>query len=486
MESSPRPQEEQAQTLTQQVNEGSPVGGPWRRIAVTAGRIMSWAVLTPSRAGLRTWSGLRPPQQFVLGFALYALAGLLLLSLPFAQRTPTDPLDNLFNVVSAISTTGLTTGALHDLYTPFGHAVLLALFQIGGIGFMTLASVLVIARGGRLSESHLGVLKSTFAVPRNFVMQHFIVQVVVFTVACEAAGTLLLWWRFAAAGVEAPLWSAFFHSVSAFTTAGFGLYPDSLERFAGDPVVCGVVGALSYLGAVGFIVVQDVWYSIKFRERMLTFTSRVIVLMTVAVFAAGFLALFFGEPTISARPLGERLLAAAFQAMTASSTAGFNTVPIGALGPAALMVLMLAMVVGASPSGTGGGIRTTGLSALLAVVVSVVRGREKVAWLGNEIPPGRVLYAVASATMYLLALAAGLVVLAATESSSFLALVFEAVSALSTVGLSMGVTAELSDAGKLAVVALMFIGRCGPLTIGLALLRPEPGPSTLPRDDLAV
>lgn len=442
--------------------------------------------MVPPRAGLRLWARLRPAQQLALGFAAYALVGVALLSLPFAQQSAVGPIDNLFNVVSAISTTGLTTTSVADGYTLFGEFVILALFQLGGVGFMTLSSLFILARGGRLSESRLGVLKAGFAVPRYFVMPHFVAHVVFFTAACETAGAAVLWWRFAALGVDGPLWAAVFHSVSAFATAGFSLNNNSLEPFAADWVVNGVIGALSYLGAIGFIVAQDVWYSIKLRERMLTFTSKVILWMTGAVFAAGTGWLFLMEPSVRVLPLGERLLASAFQAMTASTTAGFNTIPIGALSHGTLLVLMLAMVIGASPSGTGGGIKTTSVSALLGNLMSVLRGRDTVVWLGHEVPPARVGYATAAATLYLIGLAAGTLLLCVGERKDFLTLLFEAASAIGTVGLSMGITADLSVCGKIILIVLMFVGRCGPLTIGLALLRPGGGGPGARRDDLAV
>lgn len=180
------------------------------------------------------------------------------------------------------------------------------------------------------------------------------------------------------------------------------------------------------------------------------------------------------------------MLASAFQIVSASSTAGFNTIPIASMTAPGLVVLMLVMLIGASPSGTGGGIKTTSVSAILGNLFSVLRGRQRVVWLGHEIPMVRVLYAFAATSLYLSGLFIGVLLLCLTESKPFLPLVFEAASAIGTVGLSMGVTADLSTAGKLTIIALMFAGRCGPLTIGLALLRPDRDAQPPPQDDLAV
>ncbi len=458
----------------------------WRRLVLAAARIATWAVLAPPRAGLRAWSRLRPVQQLVAGFALYTTIGTMLLSLPLAQKGSHHLIDHLFSAASAISTTGLTTISTVDSYTFLGQFVLVAMFQIGGVGFMTLSSMVILARGKALSEPRVDVLRAGFAVPHYFVMQHFLIHVVVFTAIIETLGAAALYGRFAALGVEQPLWRAVFHSVSAFATAGFSLQNDSLESFRSDWVLNLIIGVLSYLGAIGFIVVQDVWYSIKLRERLLTFTSKVILSLTAAVFVAGTLVLCFCEPSVSELPAPQRLLASAFQVMTASSTAGFNTIPIGSMSAAGLVVIMVAMLIGASPSGTGGGIKTTTVSAILGNLSSVLRGRERIVWLGHEIPLVRVFSAFAAASLYLIGLCAGVLLLCFTETKPFLPVVFEAASAIGTVGLSMGITPELTFAGKLVVIVLMFAGRCGPLTIGLALLRPHEGASGARADDLAV
>jgi trk system potassium uptake protein TrkH len=480
------PSADKSKRIAENLNRPAPRLRGWRRILLTLGRVASWSVLAPPRAGLRAWSRLNPVQQFVAGFGFYAVIGAILLCMPFAQQQHASMIDNAFNAVSAISTTGLTTISVSDSYTFFGEFVLLVLFQVGGVGFMTLASVLLLARGRSLPKAHVEVLKAGFSVPHYFVMQHFIVQVVTFTIVCESAGALLLWWRFSGAGVEDPLWSAVFHAVSAFATAGFSLNNSSMEGFASDWVVNLVIGTLSYLGAIGFIVVQDLWYSLKHREKMITFTSKVILVMTAGVFIVGTTLLFFCEPSVRGLPLNERLLASGFQVMTASSTAGFNTIPIGSMSSAGLVVVMIAMLIGASPSGTGGGIKTTSVSAIFGNLLSVLRRREKVIWLGREIPMVRILYAFAASSIYLIGLCAGVLVLCLTEAQEFLPIVFESASAIGTVGLSMGITGELSVPGKLAIIALMFAGRCGPITIGLALLRPEDQPSSSRGDDLAV
>lgn len=482
----PAPQPSESAQLTSELNSPAPPPGRARSVLQTIGRAAAWWVFVPPRRGLRAWARLRPAQQLALGFASYVLIGTLLLALPFAQASPAPLLDHLFTAASAVSTTGLSTVSIADTYTFFGELVVLILFQLGGIGYMTLSSLILLARGRNLSPQRLGVLRAGFAVPHYFVLPRFVVQVAVFTLAVEGVGAAVLWWRFSALGVEEPLWHAIFHAVSAFATAGFSLNNNSLEPFAGDWIVNLTIAVLCYLGAIGFIVVQDVWYSLRLRERMLTFTSKVILTMSLAIFLAATLAVFFLDPSVRGMPADDRLLASAFQAMTASTTAGFNTIPIAQMGLPALLVILAVMLVGASPAGTGGGIKTTSVSALLANLTSVLRGRDRVVWLRHEIPMARLLLAHAAATLYLGVLAIGVLLLSLTEKHQVFPLIFEAASAIGTVGLSMGLTAELSPAGKLIIILLMFIGRCGPLTLGLALLRPDTNTSNLRRDDLAV
>jgi len=215
----------------------------------------------------------KPIQLLTLGFLSYVLIGTILLCLPFSQQRAASVLDNLFSVVSAVSTTGLTTVSVSGSYTFFGELVLLGLFQLGGIGYMTLTSFILLSRQQPLSVVREGVLKTEFALPAGLSIRHFVVQVVWFTLIIETFGALLLWRHFTLVGVSEPLWSAVFHSVSAFATAGFSLYDNSLVDFAGNPMINFAIGSLCYLGALGFIVLQDAWLSARLVERRLTLTS---------------------------------------------------------------------------------------------------------------------------------------------------------------------------------------------------------------------
>ncbi|MGQ0793572.1 MAG: TrkH family potassium uptake protein [Deltaproteobacteria bacterium] len=428
---------------------------------------------------------LRPFQLLALGFLSYVIIGALLLSLPFSRAAPVKFVDNVFNVTSAMSTTGLATVSVADSYTFFGELVLLILFQLGGIGYMTVTSFIILSRGQTLSATRIKVLTAEFTLPEGFQITQFVKHIIVFTVLIEAIGTTLLFFEFRAAGVKDTLWSAVFHSVSAFATAGFSLNNNSLEDFRGNGIVNVTVALLCYLGAIGFIVLQDAFLAVRHREYRITFTSKVILGITVAIFFALTPLFYLVEPALVGLPTFERLLAAAFQVMTASSTAGFNTIPIGQLSAASLSLIIGAMIIGASPSGTGGGIKTTSISAFGGILVSTLKGNKVITFFGHEVPMFRLMTAISATALYIIVLQIGVFLLTLTEQQDSLKLMFEAASALGTVGLSMGITGELSHLGKWIVITLMFMGRVGPLTIGLALFHSPKDADNHQKSDLA-
>ena len=429
---------------------------------------------------------LHPVRMVALGYLAYILAGWVLLALPVSHAaTPVSALDALFTSASALSTTGLTTVSTGHGFSLFGQLVILVLIQIGGIGYMTFGSFVALSRRGGLSDRREQIGKVVFSMPAEFRIAKFIRSVILFTVLVESLGVVALYLAFRRAGLDQPLWSAVFHSISAFCTAGFGLYDTNFEALRGNVAVNAILGVLSYLGAIGFIVFVDAWRRLIGKTDRITLTSRIILVTTAWVSLAGIVLFYVGEPSIRALPPYERLTASAFQVMAAVTTVGFNTLPIGQLSQASLFLLIMLMVVGASPSGTGGGLKTTTFSALFGVIRSALLGRDKVTFWRKEIPEERIRLAIASLGFYVGALIAGCYLLALSEALPFEGLLFEAASALGTVGLSTGITAQLTPIGKLVLVLLMFIGRVGPLTFGVALFFPA-GPRPRGKEDLAI
>jgi trk system potassium uptake protein TrkH len=430
---------------------------------------------------------MHPAKLVLLGYASYTLFGWLLLCLPIAQRASgTGALDHLFIATSAISTTGLVTISISDSYTRFGQIAVLLLIQLGGIGYMTLGSFVILAGKRELSRTRMAIGKTVFSLPESFDLGHFIKGVVAFTFIIETAGAVVLFFLFRASGQPDAAESAIFHSISSFCTAGFSLYNNSFEGFANNFWINATIAALSYLGAIGFIVCLDFWNMATGRVKAITLTSKIILWTTFWLSCAGTLLLFLGEPSLRSEPVETRLLESFFQAMSAMTTVGFNTVGIGGLSKASVLLLIVLMVIGASPSGTGGGLKCTTFSAFLGVMRSAIRGEQEVRFWNRPIPVERVWTAVGSVGFYLFALVIGTYLLEMTEHTPFDQNFFEAASALGTVGLSMGITASLSNIGKIIIILLMFCGRLGPLTFGMALFGKPDIPVRNHDNDLAV
>ncbi|MBN1269357.1 MAG: potassium transporter KtrB [Kiritimatiellae bacterium] len=439
------------------------------------------------RGFLRFVNSLHPVRTVALGYLSYITLGWIVLSLPFSHAAgAVTALDALFTSTSAVSTTGLVTVSTGHDYNLLGQIMILILIQLGGLGYMTLGSFVVLSRSAVLSERRHAIGKAVFSMPEEFRIDKFIRSVVLFTAITETIGALALYLAFRGAGIGRPAWSAVFHSVSAFCTAGFGLYDDSFERLRGNLPVNVILGVLAYLGAIGFIVFVDGWRRITGKTPRLTLTSRIILVTTAWVSLTGIILFFVAEPTIQDLPPHERLTAACFQIMTSITTVGFNTIPVGKLSQASLFLMTMLMVIGASPAGTGGGLKTTTFTAVFGVIRTSLLGREKVTFWGKEIPHERIRVAVASLGFYTGALVIGCYLLALTETLPFEGLLFEAASALGTVGLSTGITTQLTPLGRFIVIGLMFIGRLGPLAFGMALFFPHVTPGDRDREDLAV
>ncbi len=412
-----------------------------------------------------------PPSKLLLiGYLSYILVGWVLLCLPVAQQVPASALDVLFIATSAVSTTGLVTVDPGGTFTGFGEGVILALIQMGGLGYMTIGSFATLSLSQRLTGVRARATRMAFNLPERIKPAQFVRSVVIFTFVAELAGAAALYFFFAAAGEENPLWLAVFHSVSAFCTAGFSLFPTSLEAYSTNVGVVLVISTLSILGSMGFLIVVDAWLTMTGRAHWLGFTSKVILRLTLTFIVVGSVLLFVVEPSIAGLPPGERLLGAFFQTVTATTTVGFNTIPIGTMSYAALMIFFFLMMIGASPAGTGGGLKTTSFAALVGLVRSTLKGRDEVRYHKRTVSQDRLQSASAAFAFYFAMLGIACFLLFLTEpGAAFDVVLFEAMSAMGTVGLSMGITGDLSSLGKLVVIVLMTAGRVGILTFGIAL-----------------
>ncbi len=458
------------------------------------------SLFTVQSARVLVYLSARPGMALVLSFALLICLSTLMLVLPIAVQTESHirMLDALFMATSAVCVTGLATVDPGTTYTGFGQATLLVSVQLGGIGIMTIAALAATTgRGSVRSQSRYSRMLQTTTIAE---LRNLVRTVVVTALFCEALGVLLLsllWSRDSRLESQPILWLATFHSVSAFCNAGLSLYPDNLSKFRGDAATLGVMSVLIVAGGVGFPVLRELLARLLRRWRAqpdpslppvrLSLNTRTSLSMTALLLAAGFaaVALLESDHSLSDLPWWERALTAAFTSVTAR-TAGFNSVDYGEFRVASLLVVMGLMFVGGAPGSCAGGIKTTTAAVIGAALRGELRGEEP-RLFGRALTSETVRAAIAVAALSLPIALSCLLVLSLSEDQAFEDLAFESISAFGTVGLSTGITAQLSPLGKLAVIATMFCGRIGPLTIALAVARGRHAPKVrLAPEDLTV
>ena len=438
---------------------------------------------------LRFKLGLTPQQNLFYGFLSYVLIGAILLSLPWLQKTSVPFLDNVFTATSAVSTTGLVTVSIFDSYTFFGQLVIVILFQLGGIGYLTFTTFMILSTTKKMTHWHQNVLKTEFTLPVTIKIKDFLKSVIMFTLVMEVLGTILFFIAFNQEGMPIweALWSSIFHSISAFCTAGFSLFDSGFSEYTGNVLINTTVSILAIAGSLGFIVVTDFVLMLRKKTHSLSFTTKIVLYGFLTLLSFGFLFFYFYEPTITALNGRERFLAAFFQSMTAMTTVGFNTVDFGAFLLPMLLVTIFLMYIGASPSGTAGGMKITTLTAVFAIMKSRLKNSKKITFLGRVIPYERLYIATSSFIFYTSLIALGTFLLTFSEDFKFEQILFEVASALGTVGLSTGITGELSTIGKTTIIIMMFIGRLGVLTFGLAIwAKHQQEEIQMPMDDIAV
>lgn len=420
---------------------------------------------------------LSPTQVVVLSFLGAIAVGTLLLLLPIAHSSgqPFGLLDALFTATSAICVTGLVVVDTGTAFSAFGQTVVLLLMQTGGLGYITLGALVALATGQRVGFRERQQLQTQLSALDVGGIVRLIRWIVVVVVAVELLGALLLWAPFAARhGLAEGFWYALFHSVSAFNNAGFSLYADSLSGYVGNPLVNLTVTALFVMGGLGFIVAANVFTQFRKRRAKLSLHTKMVLSATLLLLGVGALVVLLFEwtnpATLGPLPWHGKLLAALFQGAT-PRTAGFNTLDYGAFYPGTLLFTMLLMYIGGNPGSTAGGVKTVTMFVLVGSSWSFLRGHGELTLFGRRIAVQTVVKATVitfTATMLIGLAFLGLVWL--EPSLPPLALAFETVSAFGTVGLSTGITAELSAGSKLIIILLMYLGRVGLLTFALALV----------------
>jgi trk system potassium uptake protein TrkH len=436
-------------------------------------------------APLRVWRSIsrkvHPAHILALSFFLLILTGTLLLSLPASQLDPHARfIDALFISTSATCVTGLAPVDITQTYTFFGNVVILLLIQLGGLGIVTFSTFFAYILAGRLSMRGRDLIENSISSQPVPFLARLLKFAVLGTLLIEAVGTVLLTLRFVK---DYPFWEALwlglFHSISAFCNAGFSTFSMNLAGHTTDVVVNLTIMILIVLGGLGFWVLHEIIDWRRGERRRLSLHSQIALIMTgTLIFVGAFLLLFFEQDnTMRQFGAGGKLMSSFFQSVTAR-TAGFNTLPIDKMTNGALLVLIILMAIGASPGSTGGGIKTTSFAVIMASFFTRLRSQEQVRLLNRGIPESIVTKAIGISFFWILAIALSTLLMAMTESMNpgdprtrgiLVEIIFEAFSALGTVGLSLGLTPRLSDGGKVICIALMYIGRIGPVTLAISI-----------------
>lgn len=420
---------------------------------------------------------LTPIQTLLLGFIVLTLLGGVLLWFPVsaAGTETTSPIDALFIAASAISTTGLITVDTGSHFSMFGQTVILILIQIGGLGYMIFITLLTLGIRAQFTISGRLMLTESIARPKTVEAGKFVKAVLLITAFFELGGTLLLTAAFfQRMPFGEAVYSAMFHSISAFCTAGFSLYADSFVSYADAPLANIIIAVVTIAGGIGFFVLYDalIFFRRKIRRQYpfsLSDHTKMVLVASLLLMATGTIALFLIDSGES-RSLGSRLLTASFQAISASTTTGFNSVDIGKIPTLGLVHIIILMFIGASPGSTGGGIKTTSFGIILLFLRSVITNREDVTAFRRTIAASTVRRALGIALIGACTIMVVVLVLSISEDFAFKQILFETTSALGTVGLSMGITPLLSIPGKFVIIATMLAGRVGPLAIGYSLV----------------
>jgi trk system potassium uptake protein len=435
-----------------------------------------------------------------LGFLAVILTGAMLLMLPFSTASGlwNDPIVSLFTSTSAVCVTGHVVVDTATHFSRFGQLVIMLLIQIGGLGYMTVTTFLLLLLGRRFG------LKDKIAIQQALdrralqgstqILQSIIATTLIF----ELTGAFLLLLVFVPdLGWSKGLWFAIFHSVSAWNNAGFGLFSDNLVGYRGSLLVNAAITGLIVLGGIGYEVILELYVMLRERLRRQkmktarTLNFQVAVSTTLFLLVGGTFAIWAIEirnpETLGTLSFPEQILAAWFQAVTAR-TAGFNTIDESKLTIAGMFVTIALMLVGGSPGGTAGGIKTTTARVLASCTYAILQGKESVVLYRRQVPNSLLLKAIAVTFGSLITVVCGTIAISLADPKlDFIRILFEVVSAFATVGLSTGITAGLTSFSKLVLIATMYIGRVGILLLISALLG-DPRLSTVryPEESLLV
>ena len=418
---------------------------------------------------------LSPSRKLILGFLFAILLGTFILMMPFSLREgeKLNFLSSLFTIVSAVCVTGLTVVDVSKVFSPAGDLVIIFFIQLGGLGVMTFSSILFLAMGKRMTFYERELLKEERNADSSGEISSFIKKLLLTVFVIESIGAIILTWEFAKEmPINKAVFYGIFHSISAFCNAGFALFSNNLEAYKANPVINLTIGYLITLGGIGFAVITSVIMVIRRGIDRFNLTSKVAIIISVILTFGGMILFFILEysnpATLGDLNFIQKILASYFQSVTLR-TAGFNTIPLGELRNSTIFMCCILMFIGASPGSTGGGIKTTTFGVILFYVIGIVKKKENVEIFNRRLDWEIMNRALAILVLALTYVSAVIMLMLIAESFSPEEIVFEVISAFGTVGLTLGITPDLTTFSKLLLIFTMFVGRLGPMTFALAI-----------------
>lgn len=414
-----------------------------------------------------------PPLVLLISFLVLITVGTFLLSLPISVKEGVDNsvLTALFTTTSAVAVTGLSVVDVSKFYSYFGTTVIMVLIQLGGLGVMTFSSIIMLVIGKRISYEERKVLQEGLNRDSLGGIVKYVKKVVYIALGIELIGAILLFSRLVMKyPLKKALYYSIFHSISAFCNAGFALWSDSLVWCNKDYFILIILAVLIILGGIGFSVINMYLAFYLKKEKKLTLSARMAVKISLWLILIGSLFFFVFEfqNTLKGMPLLGKIFNSFFQSIT-TRTAGFNSLPIGMLKQETLLIFIILMFIGASPGSTGGGIKTTTFGVIMFYAFSIIRQESEVTIRNRRIPIEIVHKALTLLVIAILYITGITLLILILEDFNFLSILFEVVSAFATVGLSTGITADLSSLSKILIIFTMYLGRVGPLTIAIVL-----------------
>lgn len=427
---------------------------------------------------------LRPVQVILIGFLVTIFAGSILLSLPIATKSgqATPYIDALFTATTSVCVTGLIVETTMTHWSIFGQAVILLLVQIGGLGVITISTGMFFLIGKRITLGNRILIQESLGLNTLTGLVSLVKKILIGTTIIEGIGALFYATQFIPEfGFGYGIWAAVFNSISAFCNAGMDIVrDDSLRSYVTNPVINVTTMGLIILGGLGFIVWKDLWQALKKIVRgkipakrvvqQLKFQTKIVLSITFFLIMFGTILIFIFEyenpATMKDLSLPGKFMASMFQSVT-TRTAGFETVAQGALTDASSLVSMFMMIIGGSPTGTAGGVKTVTFAILIFCVISVAKQEDSISLFKRRVPQHLLSKALAIIVIYLIILMSSVLLLLVFDHGSFMDSCYECVSALATVGLTKGLTPNLTIAGKIIIIITMYIGRVGPISMAI-------------------